>query len=108
MTHETTLDCRYRGQSHELTVAEVADFHEEHARRNGFARPGEPVEVVALRARATAASPVDPAGFPDVDRRPASGPSVIAEADCTIWVPPGWRADVGEGGAYVLRPGRAP
>ena len=35
----TALDCRYRGQSHELTVASVAAFHDEHGRRNGYARP---------------------------------------------------------------------
>ena len=50
---ETALDCRYRGQSHELTVPAVDGFHDEHRRRNGYARPGEPVEVVALRAVAT-------------------------------------------------------
>jgi len=30
------------------------------------------------------------------------GPAVIAEADCTIWVPAGWRADPGTAGALVL------
>ena len=30
------LDCRYAGQSHELTVAEIAAFPAEHERRNGF------------------------------------------------------------------------
>ena len=47
---ELALDCRYAGQSHELTVPDVADFHAEHRRRNGYARPDDPVEVVALRA----------------------------------------------------------
>ncbi len=49
---ETFLDCRYAGQSHELTVGDIAEFPGEHARRNGYARPGTPIEVVALRARA--------------------------------------------------------
>ena len=35
----TTVDCRYPGQSHEITVPTVADFHAEHERRNGYARP---------------------------------------------------------------------
>ena len=52
-TVETAVDCRYRGQSHELTVPSVGEFHDEHRRRNGYARPDEPVEVVALRAVAT-------------------------------------------------------
>ena len=38
----TALDCRYAGQSHELTVGDVAAFHEEHRRRNGYARPDAP------------------------------------------------------------------
>ena len=50
---ETALDCRYVGQSHELTVPSVEEFHAEHARRNGYAKPDTAVEVVALRARAT-------------------------------------------------------
>ena len=63
---ETTVyvDLRYRGQSHETTVpfhpgepeAALFDrFHAAHRRRNGFDRPGDPVEVVTVRAEATAA-----------------------------------------------------
>jgi N-methylhydantoinase A/oxoprolinase/acetone carboxylase beta subunit len=100
------VDCRYEGQSHELTVAEVADFHDEHRRRNGYARRDDPVEVIALRARAEVASPVDPAALPTTPRSPVTGPAVVAEPDCTIWVPEGWQGDVGAAGAYVLR--RAP
>ena len=57
------VDLRYRGQSHETTVAchpgeseatLLARFHEAHRRRNGFDRPGDPVEVVTVRAEATA------------------------------------------------------
>ncbi len=97
------VDCRYEGQSHELTVAEVADFHDEHRRRNGYARPDDPVEVIALRARAEVASPVDPAALPTTPRSPVTGPAVVAEPDCTIWVPQGWQGEVGAAGAYVLR-----
>ena len=39
---EIGLDCRYAGQSHELTVPGVADFEAEHARRNGFPLDGSP------------------------------------------------------------------
>ncbi len=99
----TALDCRYRGQSHELTVSSVEAFHDEHRRRNGFARPDEPVEVVALRARATIASPIDPADLPVTDRRPVVGPAVVAEPDCTIWVPEGWSATPSAAGAFLLR-----
>jgi N-methylhydantoinase A/oxoprolinase/acetone carboxylase beta subunit len=100
----TYLDVRYAGQSHELTVDDVDHFHEEHARRNGYARPDSPIEVVALRARARIESPVsiDALPLPSVERKPADGPTVIAEADCTIWVPSGWAARVGEAGALVI------
>jgi hypothetical protein len=55
-TVSTFLDCRYAGQSHELRVASVDEFPDEHERRNGFRRQdGTPVEVVALRAVAEGA-----------------------------------------------------
>ncbi len=100
---ETWLDCRYAGQSHELRVASVRAFHEEHRRRNGYARPDAPVEVVAVRAVARVVSPVQVADLPVVDRAGAVGPAVLAEQDCTIWVPEGWRAESGAVGALVLR-----
>jgi N-methylhydantoinase A/oxoprolinase/acetone carboxylase beta subunit len=100
----TSLDCRYAGQSHELTVATVDDFADEHRRRNGYARPGAPVEVVALRARAQvpAAVAVAELGPPPTERRPTKGPCVVAEPDCTVWVPEGWSADVAADGSWVL------
>jgi N-methylhydantoinase A/oxoprolinase/acetone carboxylase beta subunit len=102
---ETALDCRYPGQSHELTVPSVDAFHDEHRRRNGYSRPGEAVEVVALRAIATLPPVVDAADLPVPPRLdgPVTGPTVIAEPDCTIWVADGWAARAGEGGAIVLR-----
>jgi N-methylhydantoinase A/oxoprolinase/acetone carboxylase beta subunit len=100
---ETSLDCRYAGQSHELTVASVAGFPEEHRRRNGYERPGAAVEVVALRARATIAAPLEVTDLPAPPARtPVVGPAVVAEPDCTIWVPAGWRGDPGPLGALVL------
>ena len=33
----------------------------------------------------------------------STGPAVVAESDCTIWVPEGWQGEVGAAGAYVLR-----
>jgi N-methylhydantoinase A/oxoprolinase/acetone carboxylase beta subunit len=100
----TFVDVRYAGQSHELTVTSVEDFHDEHARRNGYARPDAPLEVVSLRARARIESRVSLESLrpPSVQRRPARGPAVIAEPDCTIWVAPGWAARVGSAGALVV------
>jgi len=125
----TSVDCRYAGQSYELTVPSVEAFHDEHERRNGYRRQGAAVEVVAIRATATIASPVSlddlgsapsstqtpvaassqasmrasmQASVTGPARKPAVGPAVVAEPDCTIWIPAGWRADPGQAGALVL------
>jgi N-methylhydantoinase A/oxoprolinase/acetone carboxylase beta subunit len=98
---DATFDCRYAGQSHELSVRHPGRFHREHRLRNGYARPDHPVEVVAVRARAWVDSPVG--GLPAPERRGAQGPAVIAEEDCTIWVPEGWSAEPGAVGSLVLR-----
>jgi N-methylhydantoinase A/oxoprolinase/acetone carboxylase beta subunit len=100
---ETTLDCRYAGQSHTLRVASIEAFAAEHARHNGYERAGTPVEVVTVRATARQAAPNDLSRLPAPDRSATVGPTVVAEPDCTIWVPEGWRADVGAAGALVLR-----
>jgi N-methylhydantoinase A/oxoprolinase/acetone carboxylase beta subunit len=100
---ERLVDCRYEGQSHELTVAGVADFPAEHERRNGFARPGTPIEVIALRARARRPAALLPSDLPPVARGAVRGPEVVAEADCTVWVPGGWAAEPGPLGAWILR-----
>ncbi|MCC5951576.1 MAG: hydantoinase/oxoprolinase family protein [Acidimicrobiia bacterium] len=98
----TLVDCRYAGQSHELSVPSVAEFHEEHRRRNGYARPDAPIEVVALRASARRAAPVRVEDLPAPQRSGAIGPAVVAEDDCTIWVPDGWEARPGAAGALLL------
>ena len=101
---EVGVDCRYAGQSWELTVPTVEAFHEEHERRNGYRREGTPVEVVAVRAVARVPSGVDLGALPPVDRSgPVAGPAVIAEEDCTVWVADGWTAEVHTTGSWVLR-----
>ena len=107
VTVATAVDCRYLGQSHELTVADVDAFHVEHERRNGFCRPDAPVEVVAVRATATRPALVTVTDLPVPEHRavfePVRGPMVIAEPDCTVWLADGWRAEVGPAGALLLR-----
>jgi N-methylhydantoinase A/oxoprolinase/acetone carboxylase beta subunit len=58
--------------------------------------------VAALRATARLASPVSMDDLPPVERVGVAGPAVIAEADCTIWVPAGWEAAAHPSGALVL------
>ena len=97
-------DCRYAGQSHELTVAAIDAFEAEHRRRSGYVLDSGSIQVVAVRATARVASPVDPAGLAaPVRTGPVAGPAVIAEPDCTIWVAPGWTAQVHPFGSWILR-----
>jgi N-methylhydantoinase A/oxoprolinase/acetone carboxylase beta subunit len=97
------LDCRYAGQSHELTVPTVADFAAEHRRRNGYERQGAAIEVVALRASGRTGSAVEALPPPAARRAPVTGPAVVSEPDCTLWVPDGWRAEVDGSGSWILR-----
>jgi N-methylhydantoinase A/oxoprolinase/acetone carboxylase beta subunit len=99
---DTALDCRFAGQRHELTVAEVDAFAAAHERHNGFTRPGVPIEVVAIRARATRPSPIAMTDLPPVARRRVDGPAVVAEEDCTVWIPDGWRAMPHPTGAWII------
>ncbi len=70
-----SLDLRYVGQSHELTLpftARFADaFHAAHRRLYGYADPERPIEVVNLRvlARGAGPRPRDPRWPTDVTRR---------------------------------------
>ena len=138
-TVELAALTRYAGQSHELSVAIelaegmdrlIAAFGAEHLQRNGFARAGDPVELVGVRATATAPSGIElpdpPPGPPSRRDRsvhtgerfeqvevhiraglePGSaiaGPAVIEDGGSTIWVPPGYEASVLAGGELELR-----
>jgi N-methylhydantoinase A/oxoprolinase/acetone carboxylase beta subunit len=98
----TSVDCRYAGQSHELTVPAVDAFAAEHRRRNGYDRPDAPIEVVALRVSARWHPAVGSLPAPVDARANAVGPAILAEPDCTVWVPEAWRADVHESGSWIL------
>ena len=102
---QSAVDCRYEGQGHELTVAEVSAFEDEHERVNGYRRTGTPVEVIALRAVATLASPVAVGDLtpPPPGRHAVTGPAAVSEPDCGLWVPDGWHAEVHPSGAWVIR-----
>jgi N-methylhydantoinase A len=69
------VDVRYRGQSHETQVPyQPGDgwvlltdrFHRAHQERNGFARPGDPIEVVAARAEATGRAALRWSDLPEI------------------------------------------
>ncbi|CAA9485783.1 MAG: N-methylhydantoinase A [uncultured Solirubrobacteraceae bacterium] len=132
-------DLRYARQAFELTVdaggeldALPGRFHAEHERRYGYAMPGEPVELVALRVVATV--PVDKPEFTappaagahadgtrrvhvggswrdvPVHRRgrmgagsEVGGPAIVELDGATCLVEPGWRGSVDGVGTLVLR-----
>ncbi len=105
---EQAVDCRYAGQSHELTVPSVSAFEDEHRRTNGFTMEGVAVEIVALRVSARVPAPVSTGALPPPPRSGRHvGPAVIAEEDCTVWVAEGWVAEVGRAGAWLLTRGRS-
>jgi N-methylhydantoinase A/oxoprolinase/acetone carboxylase beta subunit len=99
---ETAVDCRYVGQSHELTVPSPEEFPAAHERRNGHVRPGAPIEVIAVRGRASIPAPLRITDLPTVDRATVVGPAVVSEPDCTMWVPAGWRAEPRALGAWIV------
>jgi N-methylhydantoinase A len=85
-------DLRYAGQSFELTVPLGGDvaaaFQSAHEERYGYADPGRPLELVAVRT-------ADVRRGPDFDLPPgdpihAEGPGVLELEGATCWVPPGW------------------
>ncbi len=93
-TLSAALDMRYRGQSYELTVPltvpidapgfaqAVADFHQLHAQRYGYAMDAETVQVVTLRLRGHGAGanpvlPAEPTGPADA--------SAARLADRSVW-----------------------
>ncbi len=136
---ELVAMARYAGQSHELAVPIdragggdrlVESFGFVHEQRNGFQRQGDPVELVAVRATATAGSGLE---VPPPDVRPGAptsrrvhtgdgltpvpihqratlapasvvdGPAMIEDGGSTIWVPVGYTATVLIGGELELR-----
>ena len=79
------------------------DFAAEHERRNGHARPGAPVEVVAVRARAASPAPLRGHG-PPAGRRARGYAARLwsPKPDCTVWIPEGWVAEPRALGAWVV------
>lgn len=97
---ETLADVRYFGQSHEITVPyTVGDgwealgrrFHDLHRERNGFDRPGDPIEIVTVRSTVTGRAHItaqDAFGW-DVVEKPALGTRTVittsGTTEATVW-----------------------
>jgi N-methylhydantoinase A len=110
----TSADVRYRGQSHETTVPYRAGegsailedrFHESHRIRNGFARVGDPIELVTVRAAALGnpalrwgdLDEVAPVGTARRGNRPVL--TLEGPVEAAVW----WRPGL-EAGAQVVGP----
>jgi N-methylhydantoinase A/oxoprolinase/acetone carboxylase beta subunit len=126
---ETVYDCRYHGQSFELTVEDPAAFPDAHEERYGFREDDGVVEVVTVRVTARVPGAhvelaADDTAAPRGARRatalgastailrgelPAGtaveGPAVLALPDSTVAVPAGWAGLVDDTGTLVLRAG---
>ena len=112
-TEALIVDMRYAGQAHETSVpyseGEPWDplcerFHRLHAERNGFSRPGDPVEAVTVRAEAVGSAALSWADLPEFEpgsgdprrgSRPVIGPSGTSEAQ--VW----WRPALPVGSEVV-------
>jgi N-methylhydantoinase A len=128
---------RYAGQSHELEIPLSAGdlegrFHEEHRRAYGFAREGEPVEIVTVDvwgavAASDAAHPRAPRSrrAAPLRRAPVAvgravravpvwdfdalgagdkvrGPAIVLQSGATLWLEPRWTGRLHASGALVL------
>jgi N-methylhydantoinase A len=121
----THYDCRYAGQSFELTVEDPADFPAAHEERYGFRPEDGEVEVVTVRVTARSAPPRIDLGAEATDdparsRRPTvlgdtevlrgelapgtrvEGPALCALPEATLAVPAGWSGTVDDQGTVVL------
>lgn len=82
---ERSLDVRYVGQGHELSVPMSADFetsfHDIHHRRFGYADPKRPTEVVNVRVRAVARTDQPP--MPEHELQAADA-SAATLGECAI------------------------
>jgi N-methylhydantoinase A len=122
---EVVYDCRFRGQSFELTVGDPSDFPRAHEERYGFVEEDGEVEVVTVRATARVAGPrvelAASGGEPERARRSTvlgeetevlrgelppgtrvEGPAVCALPEATLAVPRGWSGEVDDHGTVVL------
>jgi N-methylhydantoinase A len=101
---EGEADLRYLGQSFELTVALGPDlarrFHAAHDERYGYADPGRPIELVAIRTAEVRPGPELSLRGPSA--REVAGPAVFELPGATCWVPPGWHGSTDAYGTLVL------
>jgi N-methylhydantoinase A len=96
-------DVRYAGQSFELSVPlggdTAARFHAAHEERYGWADPGRPLELIAVRTAELTPGPSVALTGPTHSVR---GPAVLELDGATCWVPAGWAGETDAHGTLVL------
>jgi N-methylhydantoinase A/oxoprolinase/acetone carboxylase beta subunit len=136
---ERAADLRYVGQGYELRVPIDPDaldalwpaFHERHRREYGHDFPGNPIELVSVRATGIGRTPAPPEPAlgsgerAEVGRREVvfggervsatvversrlapgdavEGPAIVVQTDTTLVVPPGYRAEADAAGNLIV------
>ncbi|HWI21987.1 MAG TPA: hydantoinase/oxoprolinase family protein [Baekduia sp.] len=95
---EMVWEARYRGQSHELALRDIAPsadairtaFHREHERLYGYREANAPIQLVTVRT-----ADIDPGPELVLATEPGetlTGPATIALPGCTLFVAAGWQA----------------
>jgi len=126
------VDCRYVGQSYELTIDWGCSFHDEHYRIYGYSDPQRPTEVITVRVRASiaaakqqrpqfkrSASKAKPElrrvwtggkfhsvpvwAREQIRERDTTGPALVLDYGATTLIPPGWRFHVDRAGNLIAR-----
>ena len=96
-----SVDVRYVGQSYELNVGEVSEFHSAHERVYGYADRGRALELVTVRV--TAVKPVERLQIGSGQKKkPVAGPALLADYGSTNYVPGGWNARTDKVGNLVI------
>jgi N-methylhydantoinase A len=88
---ERSVDVRYAGQSYELNVPGVEDFHSAHEKTYGYCDWGRGVELVTLRVRAVRGVERLRLGR-GIARKRVVGPGLIVEYGSSAYVAAGWIA----------------
>jgi len=108
--NEIAWDARYRGQSFELTLHDVAPdpdairsaFDAEHESRYGYADADAELEVVTVRRTTRIAGPPVDLGTGAAGHDTVAGPAVVPLPGATLVVPEGWSGAPDATGTILL------
>ncbi|MCW2994151.1 MAG: hypothetical protein JWQ18_1646, partial [Conexibacter sp.] len=107
---EVTWDARYAGQSHELSLRDVAPradalraaFAGAHEERYGYRDDEAEIELVTVRTARVEPGPEVAWDVDDVEDEEIVGPRVVALPEATLVVPEGWRGATDATGTVIL------